>query len=160
MTEPIRGKVARVINKREVALNVGAAAGVTVGMHFDILEPRDVDIKDPDSGKVLGSFYRPKVRVKITQVEEELSLATTYRGKQVNIEESYTGPNPLSGLLTIGPIARALMPPNWVMKYENLGKTSRTADTLNEEDSRMKTGDAVVQVIEPDEEAPDETARN
>ena len=151
MTEPIRGKIARVINKREVALNVGTAAGVTVGMRFDVLDPRDLDIKDPDSGKVLGSFYRPKVRVKITHVEDELSLATTYRGKQVNIGGSITGPNPLSDFLTIGPIARALMPPNWVMKYETLEKTWQTVDTLNEADSRVKTGDPVVQALETGE---------
>lgn len=159
MTEPIRGKIARVINKREVALNVGTAVGVTVGMRFDVLDPRDLDIKDPDSGKVLGSFYRPKVRVKITHAEDELSLATTYRGKQVNIGGSITGPNPLNDFLTIGPIARALMPPNWVVKYETLEKTWQTVDTLNEEDSRVKTGDPIVQVLEPDEGEPDEANR-
>lgn len=160
MTEPIRGKVARVLNTREIALNVGTAKGVAVGMHFDVLDTRDLEIKDPDTNEVLGSFYRPKVRVKIIRVEEKLSLATTYRGKQVNIGGSSTGPNPLRDWLTIGPVARALMPPNWVTKYETLEKTGQPLDALNEADSRVRTGDPVVQVIEPDEEAPDETNRN
>lgn len=159
MTEPIRGKVARVLNTREIALNVGAAKGVAVGMRFDVLDTRDLEIKDPDTNEVLGSFYRPKVRVKIIRVEEKLSLATTYREKQVNIGGSNTDPNPLRDWLTIGPVARALLPPNWVTKYETLEKTGQTLDALNEADSRVRTGDPVVQVIE-DEEAPDETNRN
>ena len=159
MTEPIRGKIARVLNTREIALNVGTAQGVTLGMRFDVMDPNEMDITDPDTGKVLGSFYRPKVRVKITHVEDKLSLATTYRGKQVNIGGSSTGPHPLSAFRTIGPMARSLMPPNWVTKYETLEKTWQTVDTLNEEDSRVKTGDPIVQVLEPDEGEPDEANR-
>lgn len=63
--EAIRGKVARILNSRELAINVGAADGVKVGMYFDVLDPKGEDIKDPDSGEVLGSLERPKVRVKL-----------------------------------------------------------------------------------------------
>ena len=38
MTKPIRGKVARVLNTREIAINVGTANGVTVGMYFDVMD--------------------------------------------------------------------------------------------------------------------------
>src|SRR5438034_4073982 len=51
--EPIRGKVARILNARELVINVGLAEGVAIGMYFDVLDPKGEDIKDPDSGEVL-----------------------------------------------------------------------------------------------------------
>lgn len=36
MTDPIRGKVAQVLSPRDIALNVGSANGVVVGMDFDV----------------------------------------------------------------------------------------------------------------------------
>ena len=152
MTEPIRGKVARVLNAREIAINVGTANGVTSGMHFDVMEAYD-DIKDPDTDEALGTIELPKVRMRITRTAERISVATTYRAEKVNI--GGTGPG-----MPLGPIARALMPPNWVTKYETLKKTEETQEVLEEEDSLVKTGDPVVQVIELDDEASDETNRN
>ena len=104
MTKPIRGKVARVLNAREIAINVGTENGVTVGMYFDVLDPHYEDIKDPDTGEVLGSFERPKVRVKIIHVQEKSSLATTYRKERVNIGGTRKN-------ISLGPFARSLMPP-------------------------------------------------
>ena len=62
MITPIRGKVARVLNEREIAINIGTAHGVTVGMYFDVIDPHYENIKDPDTNEVLGSLGRPKVR--------------------------------------------------------------------------------------------------
>ena len=145
MTEPIRGKVASVLNAREIAINVGTENGVTVGMYFDVLDPHYEDIKDPDTGEVLGSIEHPKVRVKIIDAQEKLALATTYRTKRVN-----TGGT--GEFVSLGPFARALMPPNWITKYETLSKTEKTKDVLDEKDSYVNVGDPVVQTIEDDEE--------
>ena len=37
MTDPIRGKVARILNSREIAINVGRDDGVYRGMYFDVI---------------------------------------------------------------------------------------------------------------------------
>ena len=105
MTQPIRGKVAQVLNNREIAINLGTAKGVTIGMHFDVVDANGQNIKDPDTGEVLGSIEHSKARVKITRVQEKLSVATTYRSEKVNVG----GTRPA---ITLGPFARALMPPN------------------------------------------------
>ena len=142
MTEPIRGKIARVLNTREIALNVGTAQGVTRGMRFDVMDTNEMDITDPDTGKVLGSLERPKIRVEIIHVQEELSVAQTPE-TSVNVGGTRT---------YLGPFARSLMPPNWVTKYETLKKTAKnTKEELDEEDSRVKTGDPIVQVRETGE---------
>ena len=70
MTELIRGKVARILNSREVALNVGASHGVEDGMQFDILAPELHNIRDPDTHEVIGSVNRPKVRVQVGITED------------------------------------------------------------------------------------------
>ena len=137
MAEPIRGKVARVLNPREVAINVGATNGVAVGMYFDIVGRED--IKDPDTEEVLGSLDRPKVRVQVTEVKERLSVASTCQGERVNVGGK--------GLISIslGDFSRALMPPVWVTKYETFHTKEKT---LQEANSDVKTGDPVVQIIE------------
>ena len=117
MSTLIRGKVARVLNEREVAINVGSAKGVVVGMYFDVIE--DEEIRDPDTREVLGSIDRPKVGLQVTHVQEKLSVAMTRTW--------------------------SLKLPKWITEYETLKK--EWVD-LDENDSRVKVGDPVVQVIE------------
>lgn len=140
MTVPIRGKVARVLNSREIAINLGSTNGVVVGMHFDVIDPdpKGKDIRDPDTNEVLGSLNSLKVRVRITKVQERLSLARTQK-KQVNIG-GHGGP--------LGDFSRWLMPPKWRTKYESLKAEERPWEELSEEESYVKIGDPVVQVIE------------
>ena len=139
MITPIRGKVARVLNEREFAINVGTAGGVTVGMYFDVMQAEEKDIVDPDTEEVLGSIERPKVRVEIIHAQEKLSVATTFQTEQVNV----------GGYL--GPFARSLMPAKWVEKLETLRVQEKGWSPLHEKDSFVKVGDRVVQVIEESE---------
>jgi hypothetical protein len=140
MSDLIRAKVARVLNSREIAINVGKDHGVVVGMLFDVMNPKGEDIKDPDTGEVLGSLLRPKVRVKVTQVQDKLAVASTYKKKRVN-----TGGNFTLGA-DIGAFSRALMPPKYEERYETLKTDEQTWEDLDEEESFVKTGDPVVQV--------------
>ena len=137
MTDPIRGKVARVLNSREIVINVGSENEVVVGMRFDVIDPRGEEIRDPDTNEVLGSIDRTKVRVRITKVKGKLSLAST-QGQRVNV----------GGSVGVGEFSRLLMPPRWITQYETLRMKDKNWDDLDEKDSYVKTGDPVVQVIE------------
>jgi hypothetical protein len=141
----IRGKVARILTSRQLALNIGSQHGVTIGMKFDVLDPKGDDITDPDSGERLGSLYRPKVRVQIIEVQERLSVAETFRKREVNIGGT--------GGFYIGGIADMLRPPKWVTKFETLKTDEKTWEDLDESQSYVKTGDPVIQVIEEPEES-------
>lgn len=132
----IRGKVARILNSREVALNVGASHGVENGMQFDILAPELHDIRDPDTHEVIGSLNRPKVRIQVEITEDRFCVAHTFRRRRVNI----------GGM---GLVGRTFEPPNWVTRFETLRTSEDTWEDLAEADSYVKTGDPVVQV--PDE---------
>jgi len=140
MTDPLRGKVARILDTRNLVINLGAKHGVIVGMYFDVLDPKGEDIRDPDTGEILGSLERPKVRVQIVKTEERLSVAATFKKKTVNIGGR--------GGLAVSGLAEMFMPPKHVTKYETLKTTEKTWEDLDESDSYVKTGDPVVQVLE------------
>ena len=75
MDNQIRAKVARILNSREIAITAGSQQGVSIGMLFDVMDPKGEDVSDPETGEVLGSIDRPKVRVQVIQIQERISVA-------------------------------------------------------------------------------------
>ena len=72
----VEGKVAEVLNEREVAINRGKDHGVKMGTRFKLMET--LRIKDPDTKNIIGEITREKLRVKVVQLEQSLSIASTY----------------------------------------------------------------------------------
>lgn len=135
----LRGRVARILTSREVAINLGGNDGVMLGMYFDILHKEGQEIEDPQTGEVLGNIERPKVRVKVTHVQDRLSLASTYRKTKVNVGGNYPDlSRAFSG---------AFAPPRWVTKYETIKADEKTWENLDEQDSYVRIGDPVVLVL-------------
>ena len=138
-TDVIRGKIAKILNSREIALNVGGQDGVETGMLFDILYQKGLGINDPDTGEELGSVDLPKQRVKITRVYDRLSVASTYRSNRVN-----------TGGVDLG-VHSLFQPPRWETRYETLkleGPLERSSEDSDEQDSYVSIGDPVVQVVQ------------
>jgi hypothetical protein len=77
----IEGKVAKVLNNRELVINRGSQHGVRVGDKFKVGEKVE-QILDPDTGKILGSLSQEKVRVKIVNVQPAFSIGQTYETYQ------------------------------------------------------------------------------
>ena len=124
--EPIRGKVAQILDPRQVVLNVGSSDQVAVGMSFKIINPKGEQIRDPESNQILGSVESTRAFVRVIEVQDRLSVATT------------SAANPAITPATLGPFARVLMPPRWVDQYESL---SANLSTVN-------IGDPAVQVTQ------------
>ncbi len=144
MTNPIRGRVAKILNSRELAINIGTTHGVNVGMYFDVMDENYENIIDPETGEHLGSLERPKVTVRVVSVQDQFAVATTFKIKRVNVG----GTSNLG--LAIG-LSEALMPPKWVMKHETLKTKEKTWENLDERESYVKTGDPVVQKFSNEE---------
>lgn len=142
MDNQIRAKVARILNSREIAITAGSQQGVSIGMLFDVMDPKGEDVSDPETGEVLGSIDRPKVRVQVIQIQERISVASTFKKEKINVG----GTGALLG--DIGAVSRAFMPPKYIVKYETLKTDEKTWEDLNEQESYVKSGDPVVQVIE------------
>ncbi|MBI1311936.1 hypothetical protein GC176_11640 [bacterium] len=76
-----RGRVAAILNARELVINLGNADGVTKGMRFAVLADEPIAIRDPESGDVLDTLDREKVRVRAKEVRERITICETYRMK-------------------------------------------------------------------------------
>ena len=74
--ERIEGKVAEVIDIYTVVINRGNEHGVEEDMRFVIYELGE-EIKDPDTDESLGKFEYVKAKVRVTNVSEKFSTATT-----------------------------------------------------------------------------------
>jgi Flagellar assembly protein T, C-terminal domain len=72
----IQTKIAKILSPSKVVLAAGAQEGVLEGMQFAIYELGDV-ILDPETQQPLGQLELHKARVKVSQVQEHLSVATT-----------------------------------------------------------------------------------
>ena len=77
----VEGKVAKVLNDREIVINRGGNHGVKLGTRFKIMET--VDIQDPDTSDVIGTITREKIRVKVVHLEGSISIARTYETVKV-----------------------------------------------------------------------------
>lgn len=76
----LRGKVAAILNQRELVLNLGADDGVEVGMRFAILNSKGVGIVDPDTGEPIGDVSVAKTVVKVVRVDgPKISVGRTFR---------------------------------------------------------------------------------
>jgi len=127
-SNPIRGKVARILNTREVVINRGTKDGVRRGMTFAILDPNMSDVVDPETGEVLGTIERPKVHVRAVEVEEKLTVAKTYRFH-------YEGGTIFTGVAGLFEPRRKV--------YDSLEMDDDTWSELDEDDSYVKVGDPV-----------------
>ena len=107
--ESIRGKVAQILDSRRIVINVGSSNGVSVGMAFQVLNPKGERILDPDSRQVIGSVESPTAQVRVVEVQERLAVAST----------SFA--NPAIVPRSLGPLARLLMPREWIIEHETFG---------------------------------------
>lgn len=146
MPNVIYGKVARILNTRELAINVGGNSGVEEEMVFEVLSSKGGKIVDPESGEELGNIHLPKVRVKIVSVHDKWSLASTYQTKRVNVG-GYG-----HVFMRNDDLLKAFQPPKWVDKVETLKSTEERWEDLDDADSYVKIGDTVVQVTRVREE--------
>lgn len=129
--ERIEGKVAQILNARELVINRGEQHGVRAGMQFAVLNRHGADILDPETGEQLGSVEIEKAVVKIVRTQDRLSVARTFRTFRT------------SGM----PSVAALFAPQQT-RYETLKTDERTyKEELTEEESYVKVGDPVVQMV-------------
>ncbi len=137
----IEGKVAAVLNDRELVINKGESSGVKPGMIFGVPEERE--IQDPDTKEELGSVEIIKIRVKVVDVKPKMSICRTYETYHFNLG----GSGQLRSMPTLPWVAAATQvglyyepPPNWVTKVKTINPKE------GEEGSTILTGYKVRQL--------------
>lgn len=134
----IEGKVAALLNERELVINKGETSGITKDMIFGVLVTKE-GIKDPDTGEVLGSVEAIKIRVKVVDVQPKLSVCRTYETYQANIGGS--GKSPFPALADIFE-----PPPKWVTRVKTLKSEEAEFKDLGVTGSFVRIGDKVRQL--------------
>jgi hypothetical protein len=128
----IEGRVAQILNERELVINRGRQHGVVIGMQFAVLAVDAVNVVDPETGESLGALDRPKVRVQVTEVQEKFSICETFELVEV--------------------AGNIISPADFFRPTRILPATLRARQTLpplTEEESIVKIGDRVRQWREP-----------
>lgn len=137
----IEGKVAAILNNRELAINRGKIAGVKKDMIFGVFETKE-GIKDPDTAEVLGSVETVKIRVKVLDVQPKLSVCRTYETYQTNIGGA--GKPLFATLQTMQTIFES--PPKWVTRVKTLKSEDAPFEELGVTGSFVRIGDKVRQL--------------
>jgi hypothetical protein len=127
----IEGKVAGIVNERELAINIGNAHGVKEGMKFKVLADEPTEIRDPETDELLGMVDRDKVRVKAIEVYDKFSICRTYR-------------TVLVGNIDLGTFYQAKRTVAETLRADEASYIS----PLPEEKSFVKKGDRVIEIID------------
>ena len=108
MSKLFEGKVAQILSQDFVIINVGLAAGVTVGLAFAVLAQGE-DVKDPETGEVLGRWEVPKGCIRATHVQERISTCQGFSPEAKSGEEE----DPSTRVLSAAMIAASMRPHTW-----------------------------------------------
>lgn len=132
MTDNITGKVARILNSREVVLNKGSSSGMAVGYYIGIIDPTTQGIQDPETGEDICGIRRYKVTLRVTDVSERLCIAATFRTTTENVGGlSYDFPG----------MRKMFEPPKIISRIETLEFDADSARPISQDDSRVELGD-------------------
>lgn len=129
----IGGKVAKILNGRELIINRGSEAGVEPEMKFKVLEER-VEITDPDTGNNLGTLEREKIRIRITEVQPKFAIGRTYETYQTS-----------AGIFDSS-VFSTLTLPRRVTKVRTLKTQGDPIANSDENVATVSTGDPVLQI--------------
>ncbi len=132
----IEGKVAQILNERELVINIGTNSGVVTGAIFAVLAATPTEVRDPESSEVLGQIDRVKVQVRAFETHERFTVCSTYRTRIVG----GLGPMNLDSVLS----PRRQIPETLRASEDSF------PEPLSPEESYVKVGDRVKQVLPVD----------
>jgi hypothetical protein len=134
--ERTEGRVAQLLNARELVINIGSEKGVIPKMKFAVLSETPLEIRDPNTQELLDVVDREKVRVEAYEVRPKISICRTYVVRSEGMRFGFTA----AVLENIKP-------------YREVVETLKAEDSslpppLNPEDSYVKINDRVVAIEE------------
>lgn len=146
----LEGRVAQILNAREVVINIGSAQNVQRGMKFAILAETPVEVIDPITDEVLDTIDREKVRVEVSEVRERISICRTFRTRTVGGRSGILG-NYLLDFIEAQKMYE-YEPPRKVVETLRV-EDSQFPPPLEEDESYVKVNDRVIQITDADDEA-------
>jgi hypothetical protein len=138
---PLSGKVAALINERDVAINIGAGSGIMVGDVFSIKSSSPIEITDPDTGELLDSINEEKIQVIVIEIKAKYSICSTFRVRSRGQKQSLGLDTSLSQAV-LSYVEQFNVTKRETLKYPLFDKPK----PISEEESVVKIGDAAVLV--------------
>lgn len=138
--EDLAGRVASILNANELVINIGVDKGVMQGMKFAVMAESPVSVLDPETGEVLDTIDREKVRVEAVEVRQKVSICRTFRKREIPAGSLYG-----SALGRAGIFAGAFDPPKIIEENLKVQDVS-LPPPLSAEESYVKINDRVIQV--------------
>jgi hypothetical protein len=136
----LQGRVAQILNERELVINIGEINGVRKGMKFAILSESPLEVVDPVTHEKLDIIDREKVRVAVTEIRSKISICKTYRVKKIGGGMLYD----FAGLAVMKGMLEPPQEINETLKSED----SSLPPPLSPEESYVKINDRVILVDE------------
>jgi hypothetical protein len=97
--EKIEGKVAKILDEYSIVINVGRDDDVVNGMVFVVFVQSDDEVKDPDSGEVLGKLEHVKDYIFVSHVQDRFSTCVAGEKEASSREAESHGAQTLSGAM-------------------------------------------------------------
>jgi hypothetical protein len=124
----LEGRVALLLNEREIVINIGAEQGVTEGELFGVYLPKPIEVRNPETGELLGEIDDLILKVEAQRVNPKFTICETVGHKTIGS---------MYGL--------ALNPYITAIPIQDVPLTLRTADStkpkpIDEKDSIVKIG--------------------
>lgn len=131
-------KVAKIINDYSLVINAGEKQGVKKDQKFQIIGKKGKEVKDPDTGEVIGQLDELKGIVFATTVYPNMTVV------QSKIKSSPFYPDPLPALKSIQAAQHSM----YTKQHEalNVDVSQITGGFSPEESSPIQVGDTAVMV--------------
>lgn len=128
----LKGRIARILDRRTFVINLGSDHGVRTGTTF-VVQGEPEEIRDPETNEVLGTLVRSKGELTVAQVMPTMSIASP--------KPRYKAPDFFSG---------------WYPSFEESEIPVRKEDIKPLATGAVKVGDVVTARITIEEEKPEE----
>lgn len=97
--EKMEGKVAKILDEYSIVINIGRDNDVVNGMVFVVFVQSDDEVKDPDSGEVLGKLEHVKDYIFVSHVQDKFSTCVAGEKEASSGEAEPQGAQTLSGAM-------------------------------------------------------------
>ena len=99
MDKIIEGKIVKILDEYSIVINIGRNNGVVKDTEFVIFTRSDEEVKDPDSGEVLGKLENVKDYVTAAHVQDKFTICVAKETKNMHKEGESAGAQTLSGAM-------------------------------------------------------------
>lgn len=73
MDDKITGRIIKIVDEYTVIVNIGKENGISFGDYLKV-KSEGIEIKDPETGDILGKYGETKARLKVKDVYDKFSI--------------------------------------------------------------------------------------